>query len=194
MGVVLAICKAVLVTSKIVLNDRNRCVSDMGVVLAILKAVLVMCKIVLNDRNSCVSNMIVVLAICKAVLVMCKIVLNDATSCVSDMDSGVSDTCSKILTLSSKTKHSNEQYTFKHGEKRITPSCRAELETGVGGDEDVTERSEHPGEQVVQSERESAAHNTEQLNLRIGIYLSCHILFLTSAYVSLHSLLSQIAR
>jgi hypothetical protein len=153
-----------------------------------------MCKIVLNDTNSCVSNMPVVLAIRKALLVMCIIVLDDATNCVSDMDSGVSDTYSKILTLISKTKQSNEQDTFKHGEKRITPSCRAELEIGVGGDEDVTERSEHPGEQVVQSERESAAQNAEQLNLKIGIYLSCHILFLTSACVSLHSLLSQIAR
>jgi hypothetical protein len=58
----------------------------------------------------------------------------------------------------------------EHGEKWITLSCRAELEIGVG-DEDVTERSEHPGEQVVQSARESAAQNAQQLNLKIGIYL-----------------------
>jgi hypothetical protein len=99
-----------------------------------------------------------------------------------------------FFTLSSKTEQSNEQDTFQHGEEWITPSCRAELEIGVGGDEDVTERSEHPGEQVVQSESESAAHNAEQLNLNIGISLTCHMLFLTSACVSLHSLLSQIAR
>jgi hypothetical protein len=80
-------------------------------------------------------------------------------------------------------------------EKKWAPSsCRAELEIGVGGDEDVTERSEHPGEQVVQSERESAARSAERLNLKISIYLSCHILFSTPACVSLHSLLSQIAR
>ena len=75
----------------------------------------------------------------------------------------------------------------------MTLSCRAELEIGVGGDEDVTGRSEHPGEQVVQSVCESASQNEEQLHLKIGIYLSCHILFLTPACVSRHSLLSLIA-
>jgi hypothetical protein len=76
----------------------------------------------------------------------------------------------------------------------MAPSCRAELEIGVGGDEDVAGRSEHPAEQVVQSVRESAAHNAEQLNLKIAIYLSCHILFLISASVSRRSLLSAIVR
>jgi hypothetical protein len=78
--------------------------------------------------------------------------------------------------------------------KWMTPSCRAELEIGVGGDEDIAGRSEHPGEQVVQSVRESPAHNAEQLNLKIAIYLSCHILFLIPAGVSRHALLSAAAR
>ena len=52
-----------------------------------------------------------------AVLVICIIVLNDANSCVSDMHSGVSDTYSNFFTLVSKTEQSNEQDTFKHGEK-----------------------------------------------------------------------------
>ena len=105
-------------------------------------------------RTAVLAIWTVVLAIHKAVLVVYITVLNGTNSCVSDMDS-------IILCSVPRQNRAMNRTPLEHEEKRITPTCRAELEIGVGGDEEATERSEPPGEQVVQSARESAAHNAE---------------------------------